>query len=104
MEFELSLCNSTVYLKDSRNEGLFFMPLFMIDAARGILREVYGEDDIHSSEKIGLRLTFSQSMYEERGGVELFGKNITKATGRDSGAWVGDDCAFEVGSPKSIDS
>ena len=83
------------------DESCWMAPLNMIDTVRCILREVYGEDDLHSSEKIGLRLTFLKSMSEERSGIEMFGKSIAKAYGRDSGARVGNDCAFEVGSPVS---
>lgn len=82
-------------------ESCWTAPSNMINMVRGILLDVYGEDDIQSSEKISLRLTFLKSVSEERSGVEMFGKSLATATGRDSGAWVGNDCAFEVGSPKS---
>lgn len=73
-----------------------------IDAARTIMREVYGQDDL-PCETVNVKITIgaNSEVYEDKGPVVLFGRIIASARGRDSGARLGDGVSFESGGAHS---
>lgn len=79
-----------VWVIDSRN----------IEAARKIMKEVYGRDD-KPTKTVSVRVFLGETLYGRCGPVTLFGKIIAGAWGRDTGAKVGEGVAFEQGLPKS---
>lgn len=72
-----------------------------IEAVRGVMREIYGRDDSPAADLVSVRVAVSGTIYAGRGPVVLFGRTIASATGRDSGARVGDGVAFTQGAPRS---
>jgi len=67
-----------------------------IEAARGILREVYGQDD-QPTELVSVRVTALELIDQKHGPVVIMGRIIGEAKSRDSGAKVGDGVCFELG-------
>ncbi len=80
-----------VWVTDARN----------IEAVRTIMREAYGRDDSPEIDLVTVKITVTGTIYAGRGPVMLFGRAIASATGRDSGARVGDKVAFIEGAPRS---
>lgn len=72
-----------------------------VDDARAIMRDVYGEDDQTSGKKVKVKLHFSQRTYAYHGSITIYGKTLSRASSRDSGARSGDDVSFVAGSPES---
>lgn len=72
-----------------------------VDDARAIMRDVYGEDDQTSGKKVKVKLHFSRRTYAYRGSVTIYGKTLSKASSRDSGAWSGEDVSFIAEAPES---
>lgn len=74
-----------------------------VEAVRTIMRQVYGVDDtsLASDKLVRVRITLSRELSECTGPVQLFGKIVASAFGRDSGAKLGDDAFFEMGNAKS---
>lgn len=74
----------------------------MIDAARTVMMEVYGETDcMPAGETVTLEVRVIDCIAVFHNAIMIAGKTIATATGRDSGARVGDDVAFLVGEPES---
>lgn len=74
----------------------------VVDQAREIMRRIYGADDRPSSEPmVNVRLVFEKTVSKTCEPITIFGKTISKAWGRDSGARAGDDVVFVSGSPES---
>lgn len=73
------------------------IPKEAVDAARSIMRDVYGYDDITENETVTLKLTFNENISECLGDVVCFGKVLAHAYSRDGGARVGEDVAFISG-------
>lgn len=73
------------------------IPEAAIEAARGIMTDVYGCTDVSGGETITVKATFAEEVTAHLADVVLFGKVLAHATGRDSGARVGDDVAFSAG-------
>ena len=74
------------------SEQCWTVPESEIDTVRKYMMEVYGETDLpDESEKITILVRFNKRVCEGRASVELFGKTVARAFGRDSGAKVGDD-------------
>lgn len=71
-----------------------------LDTARSIMLEVYGEDD-RPTKKVSVRISVLNQISEERGSVCILGRTVAKASGRDSGAKIGDGVCFEVGEATS---
>lgn len=84
-----------------RSRKCWEFPAQAIDAVRLIMKEVYGETDIETAEKVSVRVTFTDELCGDRKPVTLFGKTIASAFGRDSGAKVGEDVAFINKMPRS---
>ena len=86
-------------------EKCWKIPAEAVDAARDIMMDVYGETDIpDGSEKLKLRITALVDIEELRAPVSYFGKNLASASGRDSGARVGDGVILESGTITSSGS
>lgn len=64
-----------------------------LDAARVIMKEIYGYADNEINEKVTLKIHVKESVSKKHGDVILFGKILSHATGRDSGAHPGSDVA-----------
>ena len=78
------------------------IPVESVPDARKIMRDIFGECDIPSDEaKITVRLTFSEKVTEQCGPVRIFGKTISHARGRDSGAHPGEDVSIISGAVTS---
>lgn len=56
-----------------------------LDAARVIMKEIYGYADNEINEKVTLKIHVKESVSKKHGDVILFGKILSHATGRDSG-------------------
>lgn len=85
----------------NRSQQCWDVPSHSVDAVRNIMMEVYGETDAEPADKVDIRVTFTESIFGDRGPVTLFGKTVASAFGRDSGAKVGDDVAFILKKPAS---
>ena len=73
------------------------IPEDCIEDARAIMQRVYGETDIAEAEKVTVEVTALDEIREERASVSIFGKDLARAYGRDSGAKVGDDASLISG-------
>jgi hypothetical protein len=71
-----------------------------LEPVRDICREIYGEDD-QGGEHVTLRVTFLQRYTGDRAPCVLAGRTLASASGRDSGARVGDGVSFIKGRPQS---
>lgn len=77
------------------DEKCWEVPETEIPAVRRHMMEVFGETDLPTEgERLTLKLTFTDEMSERCQSVCLFGKEIARAWGRDSGAKVGDEVTF----------
>ena len=71
----------------NRDKSAWAVPADCIDQAREIMRRVYGEDDRPDcGKRVDVRLTFDSSVSEWQSAVTIYGKTISRAYGRDSGA------------------
>lgn len=84
-------------------EGKAWMvPTASLPQVREIMRNIWGEDDrMDTVKRVSVRLTFADECTEWHGPVEIFGKVLSSATGRDSGARVGEDVFYTAGGPAS---
>lgn len=77
------------------------IPENAVDAAREIMQQVYGCSDISENETISLRLKFDNRISADKQDIVMFGKILAHATGRNSGAKVGEDVAYTSGGATS---
>lgn len=73
----------------------------LANSIKEICRNIYGDDGSTPVEKVKIRVTFLINVYGHCSAVTRFGKTISRAWGRDSGAVSGDDVAFVTGKPSS---
>lgn len=74
----------------------------LIEDVRSVMREVYGRDDRGElSGTCTVVVSFDEGVIRYRSPVTIFGRVIASAYGRDSGARVGEGCAFLDGRPES---
>lgn len=86
----------------NREKSAWTIPAECAEQAREIMRRVYGEDDRPDcGERVDVRLTFDSGVSEWQSAVTIYGKTISRAYGRDSGAVCGEGVAFVVGKPES---
>lgn len=72
------------------------VPEAEVDTVRTYMREVYGETDLpDEDERITVEVTFNESAYDRE--ITIFGRQICRAFGRDSGARLGDDVTLIEG-------
>lgn len=79
----------------------WIIPGSAVEAVREIMVDVCGYSDIKENETVCIRLTFNEEARELQKDVVLFGKVLSHAYGRDSGARVGDDVAYTAGGATS---
>lgn len=72
-----------------------------VDDVRAAMRNIYGQDDNPVSETVDVILTFAEEISIWHGPVTILGRTIASASGRDSGARVGENVMFLEGNPKS---
>lgn len=82
-------------------EKCWQIPEDAVDAAREIMRDIYGYSDISENETVKLRITVNDKIEEFCKPITLFGKVISSASGRDSGAWCGENVSYIKGEAKS---
>lgn len=70
------------------------------DAIREIMREIYGRDD-RPTETVTVRIRIPQEKIEWTGPVVIWGKTLSSASGRDSGARTGASVSLVTGSINS---
>ena len=87
--------------KWSAGEKCWQIPADAVDAAREIMKDVYGYSDTSENETIKIKVTVNEEIWESRKPVVLFGKVISMAYGRDSGAKVGEDVSYINGRANS---
>lgn len=72
-----------------------------VDEVRKLMQDVYGRDDRPVSETVDVELTFTTEVSCRHEPVTILGRTISSASGRDSGARIGNDVLFLKGSPQS---
>lgn len=82
--------------------GAWTIPSNMVDAARELMRCVFGVDDTTTEcNPITLQVTFHDEVSTIAGDVTMYGRCLSHASGRDSGARCGENVAFLSGAPES---
>ena len=67
------------------------VPEAEVDTVRAYMREVYGETDLpDEGDRVTVEVTFLEEATDWDGEISLFGRQICRAFGRDSGARVGE--------------
>lgn len=81
----------------------WIVPVESVDAIREIMRQVYGKDDSPAGEceTLKLRIIVKKELSNSCDDVNLFGKCLCHATGRDSGGRPGNDVFYVAGKPNS---
>jgi len=78
------------------------IPEDALPIARTIMREIYGEtDEAPATETVTLEATFTRDAVGYGVPIELAGRVVARAWGRDSGARSGNEVAFIEGNPAS---
>lgn len=72
-----------------------------IDDVRTVMNDIYGRDDRAVSETVDVELTFDEDVCGRVEPVIIMGRTIAAASGRDSGARIGDGVMFLKGKPES---
>ena len=80
--------------------GAWQFDILIEKQVRDLCVEVYGTDGI-STDLCNIEVTISDEHYRSQGPIELNGRIIAKATGRDSGATIGDGVTVLQGGFKS---
>lgn len=73
----------------------------VLDTAREIMSDVYGYNDKAENVTVDLIVTVKCQMWGDREPIFIFGKEVARAWGRDSGARAGDGVYFLEGKPES---
>lgn len=79
------------------NSKCWTMPCEYIENIRKIMEDTFGYSDISTNETIKLRIKFLDDEFASQESVDVFGKRVAVAYGRDSGAKVGEDVILESG-------
>lgn len=85
----------------NRDKRAWSIPAESVNVAREIMERIYGESDITTGKMITLRIKAKESMDAWHDGIYAFGVSLAHASGRDSGARVGENAMLVEG---SIDS
>lgn len=86
------------------NGKCWSIPSVSLDAVRIIMKNIYGEDDLISSDAVKVKVIVSENIEQYHGDINLLGKCLCHAYGRDSGGKAGEDVAYIEGSPLSSGS
>ena len=81
--------------------GCWSVPDTAVSVVREIMIDVYGYSDQIPNDALTLKVTFLSDVSSTCSDVTLFGKVMAHASGRDSGARVGDDVAYIRGGASS---
>lgn len=88
--------------KWNRSDKYWEVPESAIEAVREIMKEVYGAaDDDVAAETVKVKVTVKEYKYGEKSDINLLGKCLCHARGRDSGGSPGKDVAYVSGHPSS---
>jgi hypothetical protein len=71
------------------------------DDVRKLYKEIYGTDGTNAGELVDIRVTVNEDWKEWRSGLFLFGRQVARAFGRDSGARLGNGIVLKKGSASS---
>lgn len=85
----------------NRDKRAWSIPVESVNVAREIMERIYGESDVTTGKMITLRIKAKESMDAWHDGVYAFGVSLAHASGRDSGARVGENAMLVEG---NIDS
>lgn len=78
------------------------VPEGMTDAVREIIKSVYGyTDQDPATEMVNVIVRFKSDVYKTQDSYDMFGKVLSRAWSRDSGAITGDDVIYLEGNPES---
>lgn len=77
------------------------VPANAVDSVRSIMRTIYGRDDLFAGETLTVRLNFRESYSVCHAPITMLGRTLASASGRNSGARIGDDVQFLAGAPTS---
>lgn len=84
------------------DERCWIIPADAVETCREIMMDVFGECDIpYAGKRLRVRVTVLKQIAEERAPVSYFGKNLASASGRDSGARVGEGVTVISGKVRS---
>ena len=76
--------------KWSSSKKCWLAPIESTDSVRKIMLSVYGESDNTSQVYVDIRVEFTVGDYSERSPYTIFGRILASASGRDSGARLGE--------------
>lgn len=77
----------------------WMIPESEIETARQYMMDVYGETDLPDEDgRVTIKVKFNEMAFEYTSPITIFGKEIARAWGRDSGAKVGEDVTLLSGS------
>lgn len=79
------------------NNKCWTLPVDYITNVREVMKEVFGNSDIENNETIRVKIKFIYDESACQEPIKIFGKNVSVAHGRDSGAKVGEDVILENG-------
>lgn len=82
--------------KWDRADQAWVVPADLIDNVRDTMRQVYGRDD-RPAKLVNVKVTCKETLIGYTSGIELFGRSICRAYGRDSGATLSDGVSFIAG-------
>lgn len=85
----------------NRDKRAWTIPAESIDVAREIMERIYGESDVTTGNMVTIRIKAKESMDAWHDGIYAFGVSLAHASGRDSGARVGENAMLVEG---NIDS
>lgn len=83
------------------NEKCWTVPEEYIDNVREMMVHIYGYSDISKNETVKVTVKFLEGVAETKDSVKIFGKDVSKATSRDSGARVGENVVLVSGKIES---
>jgi hypothetical protein len=87
--------------KWNSDEKCWTVPEEYIDNVREMMMHIYGYSDISKNETVKVTVKFLEGVAETKDSVKIFGKDVSKATSRDSGARVGENVVLVSGKIES---
>jgi len=87
--------------KWNSDEKCWTVPEEYIDNVREMMVHIYGYSDISKNETVKVAVKFLEGVAETKDSVKIFGKDVSKATSRDSGARVGENVVLVSGKIES---
>lgn len=73
----------------------------LIENVRKAMRDVFGYDDTQDVETVSVKIRFNKPVRVTLGSINIYGKMVSKAYGRDSGAMYCQDVVYLEGEAKS---